>query len=141
MSKTVATSSSNDMPKTYEELFLEYLPQPIVDNVHYKNTLIMIENLMTIEDETEDQGKFLNLLVVLVEAYEQEHHAIDTSDLSPLDVLHHLMKQHDMNAKQLGELLGDRTLGGRVLKGERNLSTKFIGILSKHFNVSTDLFF
>jgi len=45
-----------------------------------------------------------------------------------------------MNASQLGELLGNRSLGSKILTGKRELSKSHIGTLSKRFNVDPGLF-
>ena len=41
-----------------------------------------------------------------------------------------------MSASDLGRLLGDRSLGPRILNGDRALSKAHIKILANHFNVS-----
>jgi len=79
-------------------------------------------------------------LSILVEAYEEEHHAIDTSGLAPLDLLKHFLEQHNMNASQLGERLGNRALGSKILRGERQLSKRHIKILAELFDVEPGLF-
>lgn len=45
-----------------------------------------------------------------------------------------------MNASDLGKLLGDRSLGSRILNGQRGLSKNHIRILAGHFSVSPALF-
>ena len=46
-----------------------------------------------------------------------------------------------MNASDLSRLLGaDRTLGAKILRGERNLTIPHLHILSKRFRVRPDLF-
>jgi antitoxin component HigA of HigAB toxin-antitoxin module len=50
------------------------------------------------------------------------------------------MRESGMNASGLGKLLGDRALGYRVLKGERNLSKTHIKILSDYFKVDAGSF-
>jgi antitoxin component HigA of HigAB toxin-antitoxin module len=43
------------------------------------------------------------------------------------------MDEHGMNESDLGRLLGDRSLGRRILTGERGLSKKHIRALAEHF--------
>ena len=45
-----------------------------------------------------------------------------------------------MTASDLGRMLGDRSLGSRVLNGRRRLSKEHIKILCGRFKVSADLF-
>ena len=51
-------------------------------------------------------------------------------------VLRYLLADRDMSASDLGRLLGDRSLGTKILNGERALSKSHIKILAAHFHVS-----
>ena len=75
-----------------------------------------------------------------MERYEEEHHAIDISDLDPMETLKFLLEENGMNANDLGEILGQRQLGSKILRGERNLSKTHIVSLSRHFRVSPAVF-
>jgi antitoxin component HigA of HigAB toxin-antitoxin module len=46
-----------------------------------------------------------------------------------------------MNASDIGRLLGDRSLGPKILNGDRALSKSHIKILAQHFNVSPAVLF
>ena len=85
--------------------------------------------------------ELLQIKLALIEHYENHRYEIEDSDISPLDVLKDLMERHDMTASDLGRLLGDRSLGSRILRGKRELSKKHIQILSERFKVSPSLFF
>ncbi|MBI4585340.1 MAG: transcriptional regulator [Planctomycetes bacterium] len=124
----------------FEDLVKLFPPHAIEDEIDYNNNIEMLDWLTSTPQRTEDQNRYLETLSILVEAYEEEHHAIDTSGLSPLELLNHLMEQHGMNASQLGELLGNRALGSKILRGSRQLSKRHIKILAEHFNVSAALF-
>jgi HTH-type transcriptional regulator/antitoxin HigA len=76
----------------------------------------------------------------LVGAYEDVHHAIDTSDISGLDSLKYLLEQNSMTASDLGNLLGNRSLGSKILRGERELSKAHLRILADRFKVDAGLF-
>jgi len=54
--------------------------------------------------------------------------------------LQYLCEQNDMPASALGELLGNRSLGSKVLRGERQLSKEHIRKRCDRFSVSSDLF-
>ena len=53
-----------------------------------------------------------------------------------LAVLRYLMDDRRMNASDLGRLLGDRSLGPKILNGDRDLSKAHIRTLARHFHVS-----
>lgn len=83
----------------------------------------------------------LDIFTTLLEAYETIHYRIDLPKLTPVERLKKLMETSGMNESDLGRLLGDRPLGHRVLKGERELSKKHIKILSDYFKLDPGYFF
>jgi HTH-type transcriptional regulator/antitoxin HigA len=89
---------------------------------------------------TAGQKDYLDTLAILFEAYEKVHPPFEDEPISGVEMLKFLMEQHDMNASDLGRLLGERSLGGRVLKGERSLSKAHIRKLCEQFKVGPDLF-
>lgn len=114
-------------------------PRAIQDEVHYDNTIEMLDRLTSLPRMTKGQEQYLETLSVLVQAYENEHHAIPDSQ-SPIRVLKHLLDSNGMNASQLGRLLGNRSLGSKVLQGDRELSKTHMRILAQRFKVSPAVF-
>jgi HTH-type transcriptional regulator/antitoxin HigA len=114
-------------------------PRPIRDHADYDNAIEMLDSLVGFE-LNEDQNDYLVVLTTLVGAYEDEQYAIDTSDISGLDSLKHLLEQNNMNASDLGELLGNRSLGSKMLRGEREMSKAHLRILAERFKVDAGLF-
>jgi antitoxin component HigA of HigAB toxin-antitoxin module len=73
--------------------------------------------------------------------YENEHYAIDVSDLSGLDSLRHLLKENSMNASDPARLLGaDPSMGSKILKGDRSLTVERLRKLAERFKVRPQLF-
>lgn len=122
MSRTATSRSHFRLPGRFADLVVMLPPRAIADEVDYQNTIEMLDRLTSIARLTKGQKQYLETLSVLVAAYENEYHAIETDDLSPTQALRHLLEANDMNASQLGELLGNRALGSKVLRGERELS-------------------
>jgi HTH-type transcriptional regulator/antitoxin HigA len=127
------------MPKTFAGLCRMLPPRPIHDEAEHENAIEMLDSLVGF-DLNEDQLDYLVVMTTLVGAYEDEHHAIDTSDISGLDLLKYLMEQNSMTASGLGELLGNRSLGSKILRGERELSKNHLRVLANHFKVDAGLF-
>jgi len=75
------------LPGRFEALVRRMPPRAIADDVQLRNTLEMIDRLMAVPKPAKGQALYLETLVQLVEAYEAEHHAIDTADLRGLDML------------------------------------------------------
>jgi HTH-type transcriptional regulator/antitoxin HigA len=82
---------------------------------------------------TRDQEDYLETLCLLIETYEDAHHAIATSDLDPVEILKAILEDHAMSASDLGRILGNRSLGGAILRRERQLSKAHIQALCQRF--------
>jgi HTH-type transcriptional regulator/antitoxin HigA len=116
-------------------------PQAIMDDVHYENTVEMIDSLMAAGKLTKGQELYMETLVQLVQAYEAQHHAIDTTDLSGIDALRSLLADSDMNASDLARLLEvHASMGSKILKGDRLLTVDHLRKLADHFKVRPELF-
>ncbi|MBL7221040.1 MAG: helix-turn-helix domain-containing protein [Phycisphaerae bacterium] len=116
-------------------------PQALMDNVHYENTVEMIDRLMAAGKLSKGQELYMETLVQLVEAYEAQHHAIDTTGLSGIDALRHLLTENDMNASDLARLLEvHASMGSKILKGERSLTVEHLRKLADRFKVRPELF-
>ncbi len=112
-----------------------------MDALQYENTIEMVDRLMAAGKLTSGQALYLETLVQLVSAFESEHHAIKTADISGLDSLKHLMEQNGMNASGLAHLLGVHpSMGSKILKAERSLTVDHLRRLAEHFEVSPTLF-
>ena len=126
-----------DLPKTYANLVAILPPRPIHTEEEYDEAAEIVST-MAGHDLNRDQEDYLMALARFIEDYDQEHDPIPVS--SPVDVLKHLMEHAGMTVTQLGMLLGDRSLGSRVLSGERGLSKRHIKALCDRFKVSPALF-
>jgi len=138
---TTSTTSHRPLPTTFDELHALHPLRPIRDAVDYDNAVEMVDRLAVLDQRLPDQEDYLETLVALLAKYDDEHFAADLAQLSPLDALKYLLDHHGMNSSQLGELLGsNRSLGGKILRGERQLSKAHVRILATRFSVSPDLF-
>lgn len=138
--KSRSIAKLRSVPKTFAELNALHPLRPINDRIDLDNAQKMIDLLSVRGNLTRDQDDYLTTLALLVEEYESEHFAIDTSHLSPIDMVKYLMQLHDLSESDLGRLLGERSLGNAILSGRRQLSKAHIRKLADHFKVSADLF-
>ncbi len=135
-----ARLSKHKLPTDFESLVRLHPPYAIQDEVAYKNAQEVIDALTCVPDLSKGQMAYLRTLTVLFEAYENERHALDTSKLSPLDALKVMMEEHEMSSSDLGRLVGERSLGAKIMNGHRELSKTHIRKLAEHFHVTGDLF-
>jgi len=128
----------SSLPRNYDGLCRLLTPRPIHDKVDFQNVL-EITDAMAGHHLTADQEDYFDLLSRLIEDYEKEQ--LDAPKVNGLEALQHLLDAHEMSAADLARLLGvHRTLGGMILRGERQLTLAHVRTLSKHFSVSADLF-
>lgn len=115
--------------------------RPITDDADLDRALAIVDRLLRVPEtgRTRDQADYLFSISLLIEAYEDRHHAIPVR-ASPLQALENLMEANGMNASDLGRLLGDRSLGSKILRSERNLSKGHIRKLCKRFKLRPETF-
>lgn len=129
------------LPARFEDLVALMAPQALMDDLHYQNTVLMIDRLMAAGKLTKGQELYMETLVQLVAAYEQRHHSIDTADIRGMEVLQHLLDENDMNGSDLGRLLGlHPSMGSKILKGDRSLTVEHLQKLADRFKVQPGLF-
>ncbi len=129
------TLTNDDIPDSYAELVDMLMPRPLHDDVDYRNALGVLDAMAGFEMNV-DQGDYFEAIATFVEKYEAEHHAIINEKLTPPELLRSLISEHGMTESDLGRLLGDRSLGHRILSGERDVSKAHIRILAEHFSLN-----
>jgi HTH-type transcriptional regulator / antitoxin HigA len=129
-----------DIPKTYDQLLAMHPLRPIHNDVELEHATAMID-ILAGHALNADQADYLDVLSTLVEAYENTHYSLNDPTICGLDALQALLDEHGMNAADLARLLGvHRSMGSKLLKGERALTARHLQMLSEWFKVSTDLF-
>ncbi len=129
-----------DIPKTYNKLLALHPLRPMHNDVELDHATEIID-LLAGHELNRDQEDYLDVLSTLVEAYENTHYSLDDPVICGLDALRALLDDHGMGATDLARLLGvHRSMGSKLLKGERALTTRHLKILSDRFKVSADLF-
>lgn len=100
----------------------------------------MLNGTVALDRPSKAQRDFVDIMIPVVEDYEAQHHRTDTSDITPLALLRSLLADHAMTASDLGRLLGNRSLGGAILRGERELSKTHVKILAERFKLDPGVF-
>jgi antitoxin component HigA of HigAB toxin-antitoxin module len=123
------------LPADFESLVRLQPPAAIHDDVAYRNAMDFVNKLTSLPNPTKGQLKYLDTMTILVERYEDETEGVVPAGMDRLAVLRYLMQDRGMSVSDLGLLLGDRSLGPKILSGDRALSKAHIKILSQHFNI------
>jgi HTH-type transcriptional regulator/antitoxin HigA len=122
----------------YGKLLSDDLPHAIHNEKDYRTYLARAEALLDKNGRSAAENRYLELLSVLIERYEQEQDPIVAPD--PLEALKELMASNGMTQSALARLLGSSGITSEILSGKRSLSKTHIRKLAQTFNVSTDLF-
>ena len=124
----------------YLELIRRHPLRPLRTEREHDTAVRMLDELVVRDDPKADERDYVETLTLLVEDYQRKHHEVELSELSPIEILTHLMQEHEMRPADLGRLLGSRGLVSDVLAGRRSLSKANILKLAARFNVEPGLF-
>jgi HTH-type transcriptional regulator/antitoxin HigA len=114
-------------------------PTPIASERQQAEYLSVLDKLASKENATREEEKYAEVLMTLIEAYEEEHYPIP--DASPVEVLRSLMEANDLRQKDMVLIFGSESIVSEVLHKKRSLNKTHIEKLSKRFRVSPAVFF
>ena len=124
--------------KAYGELLTKIQPHVITTDAENEIALQNIERLLAIPQATAEEERILQLLLTVIEKYEDEHYPMD--DVSPLDVLLHLMEANDLKQADLVNVIGSSGVVSELVNGKRQISKNQAQALGKFFYVDPKLF-
>ena len=97
--------------------------KPIRNDADYRAALKQIESLMTAEVDS-PEGEYLDVLTILVEAYEQKHFPLELPD--PVAAIKFRMEQMGLTPKDLEPMIGRLNRVYEVLNHKRPLTLQMI---------------
>ena len=112
------------------------LLRPIRNEEDYETALEEIEALWETESGTADADR-LDILVLLVEAYEAEHYPIPDPD--PIELILHVMDARGLTRRDLEPYLGSRARVSEILNRRRPLSLEMIRKLQAGLDLPADI--
>lgn len=112
--------------------------KPIKTEEDYNQALQRIDTLMESEPGTQEFDE-LDILVTLVEKYEEKHYFIDAPN--PVAAIKFRMEQEDLKQKDLIPIIGDRAIVSKVLSGQRNLTVEMIRNLNEKLKIPFESLF
>jgi len=109
--------------------------KPIKTKKDYEEALKKINKLFNAKPNTPN-GDMLDVLVTLVEAYEQKKFNILPPD--PVEAIKFRMEQLGLKQNDLAEAMGGKNRVSEILNRKRNLSIKMIRELHNRFNIPAE---
>ena len=110
--------------------------KPIRTEMDYDEALARIEQIFQAEVGT-PEGDERDVLVDLVELYEQRHHPIDSP--SAIAAIEHEMDQRGMSRRDLIPLIGGSAKVSEVLSGKRDITMTMARALHQHLGIPADI--
>lgn len=120
-------STTRSTPRRFE-----VRASPVRSARDHEAALARIESLMHAKPGTAE-GAELEILAILVQAYEREHFPIGPPD--PVDALRFRLEQGELDRKALERVLGSRSRVSEVLNRKRPLTLAMIRGLHKQFHI------
>ena len=139
MKKTVSPMAFAALPRDYQSLIALFPLRPIHDNVDLDNATEIADALAG-HDLSPDQEDYFDVLTTLMNEYERSHLPMPERHHDPIGNLKFLMEQHALTASDIGRILGQRELGSKILRGDREMSKTHIRALADYFHVNAGLF-
>lgn len=126
--------------KKYGRLLARALPGIVETKAEYERLLGEARRLMERDEDdlSIEETRLLDLLVNLIEQYEEKSYPIGPA--SPRDLLLHLMGARNLTHKDVWSLFGSKGIASEVLNGKRSISKTQARKLANFFHVSADLF-
>lgn len=101
----------------------------------YETALVRADGLMDAEMDT-PEGDELDVLVTLISAYEEQHHAIEAPN--PVAAISFRMEQYGLQNKDLMPYIGKSGRVSEVMSFKRKLTLPMIRKLHQGLNIPTE---
>jgi HTH-type transcriptional regulator / antitoxin HigA len=110
-----------------------------------ERALAIVQDLMAIAHRSPEEDSLLELLVQLIERFEEEHYSFELNAsesklANPRSILLHLMEEHDLKQADLVGVIGSRGVVSEVVNGKREISKAQAAALARLFHVDVGLF-
>jgi HTH-type transcriptional regulator/antitoxin HigA len=110
--------------------------KPIRTDADHEAALKEIDRLWGAAENTPD-GDRLDVLITLVDAYEQQRYPIDIPD--PIQAIQFRLDQEGKDVRALVGVIGSRSRVFEVMRGQRPLSLNMIRAIHDHFGIPAEV--
>jgi HTH-type transcriptional regulator / antitoxin HigA len=100
--------------------------------------LAEIENLWNAPEGSEEDAR-LDVLVTLVEKYEETRWPAEHLDWDPVDILHYAIEEMGHTQAELSKLLGSRPRASEILNRQRPLTLEMIRLITDAWKIPAEL--
>ncbi|MEH2276723.1 MAG: transcriptional regulator [Nostoc sp.] len=122
----------------YSQLLSQHQPRIVKTEEENERFLETVEELLSRSHLTPEEDALLELLVKLIEDFEEKHYQLNVS--TPRSRLKHLMEARSLEQADLVEILGSSEIVTKIIDGELEITKEQAEALGKFFYVNTSLF-
>ena len=122
----------------YSKLLSKYQPRIIKTEEENEFFLEIVEELISTKNLKPEEEALLQLLVKLIEDFEDKHYQINAS--TPQSRLLHLMEARSLDATDLLEIMGSREAVVEVINDRLEITKQQAEALGRFFHVDPGLF-
>jgi HTH-type transcriptional regulator / antitoxin HigA len=126
-------------PNKYSELLSQYQPKLIRTETENEQALAIAENLMHRSNRSPEEDELYDLLITLIEKFEQEYYSPGTAS-TPHSMLLFLMEQRNLKAVDLVDIFGSEAIATHAIANQVEFSKAQIKALGQFFGVDPGLF-
>jgi HTH-type transcriptional regulator/antitoxin HigA len=126
-------------PNKYSELLSQYRPKLIRTEAENEHALAIVEDLMHRPGRSLEENELYDLLVTLIEKFEQEYYLPGTAT-TPHSMLLFLMDQRNLDAADLAEVFGSEAITSEIINNQLEFTKEQIKALGEFFQVDPGLF-
>lgn len=138
MTKTTGKMTLTFDSDKYSSLLSQYQPRIIKNEDENELFLEIVESLLSRENLTPEEDTLLELLVKLIEDFEEKHYQLNAS--TPQSRLIHLMEARSLEPADLIEIIGTIEMVTELINGQLEITKKQAEALGKFFHVNPGLF-
>ncbi|WP_293236261.1 MULTISPECIES: transcriptional regulator [unclassified Microcoleus] len=138
MTKTTGKMTLTFDSDRYSSLLSQYQPRIIKNEDENKIFLEIVESLLSRNNLTPEEDTLLELLVKLIEDFEETHYQINAS--TPHSRLLHLMDAKNLEPADLVGIMDTIEMATEIVNGQLEITKKQAEALGKFFHVNPSLF-
>ncbi|MBR8839576.1 MAG: transcriptional regulator [Stigonema ocellatum SAG 48.90 = DSM 106950] len=125
-------------PESYGQLLARYQPKAITTESENEQAIALAQDLEHRVNRTLEEDTLLELLVTLIEKFEETHYPIPQG--TPHSMLLHLMEAHDRSPEALVGVIGSKEVVLKIINGESQISKSQAKAIAELFKVDESLF-
>ncbi|MCC5625119.1 type II toxin-antitoxin system HigA family antitoxin [Nostoc sp. CHAB 5715] len=124
--------------ETYASLLTKYQPKVIKTDEENEQAITLAEELSHRVNRTLEELALLDLLIALIEKYEDEHYPMGESTAHSMFL--HLIDSQSVNEAELVAILGSKEVVSQVMSGKQEITQEMAKVLGNFFHVDSSLF-